>query len=63
MDKYNLYFALEPPKRMDEVNVHHTAVNFVILCGLLLQLSDLFFSLLRLRKYGEALEVTVKMSC
>lgn len=50
IDKYNLYFALGRAHRVVKVNVHHTAVNFVILCAVLLQLTDLFFSLLRLRK-------------
>eukprot|EP00117_Sycon_ciliatum_P016722 scpid27024/ scgid3848/ Transmembrane protein 63C len=54
IDKYNLFFALRKSNSAIKIDVHHMAVNFVIMCAVLLQLTDLFFSVLRLRKLKDA---------
>ncbi|XP_033626930.1 CSC1-like protein 2 isoform X3 [Asterias rubens] len=46
VDRYNIYFAYGP-SRIDK-DTHNTAINFVVIAGMLLQLSVLFFSVLRL---------------
>ena len=48
VDRYNIYFAYGP-SRIDK-DTHNTAINFVVIAGMLLQLSVLFFSVLRLGK-------------
>ena len=45
VDKYNIYFAYGP-SRISK-NIHATAVNFVIVSIVLLQLILLFFSVVR----------------
>ena len=45
VDKYNIYFAYGPSRTGK--NIHATAVNFVMISILLLQLVLLFFSILR----------------
>ncbi|XP_033110463.1 CSC1-like protein 2 [Anneissia japonica] len=46
VDRYNIYFAYAP-SRIDK-GIHDSAVNFVVISGIILQLSILFFSVLRL---------------
>ncbi|XP_022103768.1 CSC1-like protein 2 isoform X1 [Acanthaster planci] len=46
VDRYNIYFAYKS-SRIDK-DIHNTAINFVVVAGMLLQLSVLFFSVLRL---------------
>lgn len=45
VDKYNIYFAYGP-SRINK-NIHTSAINFVIVSIVCLQLSLLFFSLVR----------------
>ncbi|XP_072032157.1 LOW QUALITY PROTEIN: calcium permeable stress-gated cation channel 1-like [Amphiura filiformis] len=46
VDRYNIYFAYGP-SRINR-DIHQTAVNFVVIAGIVLLLSVLFFSVLRL---------------
>ncbi|XP_071506905.1 calcium permeable stress-gated cation channel 1-like isoform X1 [Diadema antillarum] len=46
VDRYNIYFAYIP-SRIHQ-GIHQSAINFVVIAGMLLQLSVLFFSVLRL---------------
>ncbi|XP_071962779.1 calcium permeable stress-gated cation channel 1-like isoform X2 [Antedon mediterranea] len=46
VDRYNIYFAYAP-SRIDK-GIHDSAGNFVVISGIILQLSILFFSVLRL---------------
>ena len=45
MDRYNIFFAYAP-SRINK-NIHMTAINFVMIAFLILQLTLFFFSLLR----------------
>ncbi|XP_061168815.1 CSC1-like protein 2 [Saccostrea echinata] len=45
VDRYNIYFAYKPSKI--NKNIHHTAINFVIIATILLQFNVVFFTALR----------------
>ena len=49
VDRYNIYFAYRPSK-IDK-NIHASAINFVIVSVILLQVSVMFFTILRAGKY------------
>lgn len=53
VDKYNIYYAYKP-SRINK-NIHISAINFVLVSILLLQLSLLFFSLIRLGLKGRTI--------
>lgn len=53
VDKYNIYYAYKP-SRINK-NIHISAINFVLVSILLLQLSLLFFSLIRLGLRGRTI--------
>ncbi|CAL4066406.1 unnamed protein product [Meganyctiphanes norvegica] len=53
VDKHNIYYAYSPSKISK--NIHITAINFVLVSILLLQLSLLFFSLIRLGLKGRTI--------
>jgi hypothetical protein len=48
VDRYNIYFAFAPSK-IDK-NIHASAINFVIVSAICLQVSVLFFTILRAGK-------------
>ena len=50
VDRYNIFFAYAP-SRINK-NIHTTAINFVMAAFLVLQLTLLFFSLLRYGLFG-----------
>ena len=50
VDKYNIYYAYKPSAFNGRQFLHTSAVNFVIVGAVHLQLSMLFFSVVRLGK-------------
>lgn len=50
VDRYNIFFAYAP-SRINK-NIHTTAINFVMIAFLILQLTLFFFSLLRYGLFG-----------
>ena len=52
VDKYNIYYAYKPSAFNGRQFLHRSAINFVIVGVVHLQLSMLFFSVVRLGKSG-----------
>jgi hypothetical protein len=50
VDRYNIFFAYAP-SRINK-NIHTTAINFVMIAFLILQMTIFFFSLLRYGLFG-----------
>ena len=51
VDKYNIYYVYRPASFNGRQFLHRSAINFVIVGAVYLQVATLFFSIVRLGKY------------